>query len=205
MTIHKMEQRTPEWYQIRLGKFTASSDFQVCASGKPDTHKKLVYKKAAELITGCQADEHYTNASMERGIELEAEGLQAFEMATGLPIEKVGFITNSDSSGCSPDGLIYARDGVEMKCPDKHTHLGYLINGRGNLYQWQIQGSMWVTGFDTWYFVSYNADFPPETRLFIELVSRDEDKILKISNGVNVLTDDLKRVMVEYGGVKYQQ
>ena len=55
MNLHYMEQRSDEWFKIKLGKFSAT-DFNTIANGKPATIETLCYKKAAELITGVRAD-----------------------------------------------------------------------------------------------------------------------------------------------------
>ena len=52
MIIHsEIEQRTPEWELIKLGKFSATN-FQTVANGNKSTIETLCYKKASEIITG---------------------------------------------------------------------------------------------------------------------------------------------------------
>ena len=49
-----------------------------------------------------------------------------------------------------------------MKCPKPSTHLGYLRAGVvPREYRLQVQGCMWVTGLESWDFLSYHPDLPP--------------------------------------------
>ncbi len=116
-------------------------------------------------------------------------------MEYGLKIQPVGFVSDSDERfGCSPDGLIgwdglnsdhptefrdtiiTGSSGIEIKAPALATHIKYLLNGElPEDYFGQVQGSMWVTGCQTWHFLSYPLacyldGFPP-LHLVIE---RDE-------------------------------
>jgi len=63
-------QRTDEWFQLKLGKFSGT-DFATVANGRKDTIETLCYKKAAEIITGQRATTKYTSSDMERGMSLK--------------------------------------------------------------------------------------------------------------------------------------
>lgn len=104
---------------------------------------------------------------------LERYARPDFEFQTGKLVNVPGFVTTDDGRfGCSPDGLIKGEEcGLEMKCPDAHTHIGYLLDGGlPKDYIAQVQGSMYVTGYQWWYFFSYHQKLPP---LRIK-VARDE-------------------------------
>ncbi len=185
MIIHKFEQNTPEWHAIRIGKFTASLDFQQLVTGKPEVFKKLVRKKAAERITGQEVVAKYSNKDMERGKELEESAIEAFEMEKGLSVDRVGFIEGSNWHGVSPDGLVGADAGIEIKAKDIHTHLDCFFDGYDKSYKWQIQGNLFVAERDHWWFVSYNPHYAHIGKhLYIEKIQRDEAVIEQIRQGI---------------------
>ncbi|EQA95953.1 yqaJ-like viral recombinase domain protein, partial [Glaesserella parasuis 29755] len=68
----------------------------------------------------------------------------------------------------SPDGLIPTlRKGLEIKCPKMKTHIKYIIEGVvPSEYIIQVQVALWVTGYDSWDFVSYCPEYQKQT-LFI--------------------------------------
>jgi hypothetical protein len=187
MRIHTdILQRSPEWFALRVGRITGTS-FNTMANGTKDGIETLCLKTAAERITGVSIDEPYTNPAMENGVCLEAEARESYETTTFAPVLEVGFLELDEYVGVSPDGLVGDEGGVEIKCPQAHTHLKYRTNG-GNAwlaYKWQVQGALWVTGRKWWDFVSYCPAFPPSQRLHIERVTPDAEAFKKLDEGAN--------------------
>lgn len=194
--IHYMPQRSPEWFEIRKGKFTGTS-FTTVANGQKATRETICLKKASEIITGKYSEKDFKSASMQRGVELEPDAIFYFELETGLKIDQVGFCEFNKYAGVSPDGLIGDYAGCEVKCPDDHTHLSYLLYGC-NKYKWQIQSSLFVTDREVWYFVSYNANFPPNQRLFIKEHKPDPDSFGKIEAGLKASIDTIESILNEH-------
>lgn len=193
MIIHEMEQRSDEWFKIRMGKFTGT-DFATVANGKKATKETLVYKKASEIVTGHRQENGYTNYNMERGVELEDEARFAFELETGLTVRQVGFLELDKFTGVSPDGLIGDNAGIEIKCKEDHTHLKCLLNG-DNTYKWQIQGALYVSGREKWFFVSYNANFSTDKRLYIKEYYPDEKCFDMLRVGLIEMTTEVQNVL----------
>lgn len=195
-TYDLVEQGTPEWLALRSGKFTASEDFQQLVTGGKDTVDKLIRKKAAERITGQCVLSGFTNANMERGKALEQEAVEMFEASEGLAVQRVGFIDASEWAGASPDGLIGENAGIEIKCRDIHTHLACFLEGYDKSYKWQIQGNLYVSEREFWYFVSYNPHYAHIGKhLFIEKIPRDESAIAQIRAGIERGADAVQKVM----------
>lgn len=177
MTIHMMEQRSPEWHQIRAGKLTSSCAEAILrerkrGSGELAIRADLRRRLACERLTGV-AEDGPTSPDMRRGVEMEDAAFAAYEWATGMLAERVGFIEHDElKAGCSPDGVLYRPDGsilggVELKCPRSLTHLGYLRGGAiPEEYRAQIIHDLWITGADWWDFVSYDDRMPAGLRLF---------------------------------------
>jgi len=67
--------------------------------------------------------------------------------------------------------------GLEIKCPKLANHISYVISDQmPKKYIPQVQGSMWVTGADSWWFMSYHPDYKP----LIIFVERDDAYIEKM-------------------------
>lgn len=176
MEILDCEQGTPEWFEARAGIPTASCFDKIITPKtlKPSkSAENYLYQLAGERLSGMCADT-YQSAAMARGSELEAEARLFFEIQTGLEVQQVGIVYPDEKrqAGASPDGLMpEIRKGLEIKCPVMHTHIAYLLSKDiPRDYIAQVQGSMWVTGYSSWYFMSYYPGLPP---LIVE-VERDD-------------------------------
>jgi exodeoxyribonuclease (lambda-induced) len=117
---------------------------------------------------------------MERGINLEPEARGWFQVETGRPVQKAGFIEHeSGLAGISPDGYVTDKVvmdqvqpiPVELKCPKPGTHIQWLMAGgmpKKHLPQCHFQ--MVITGAPYMYFMSYH----PTVEALLIKVERDE-------------------------------
>lgn len=175
MIITDANQGSPEWLALRAGLPTASCfDRIVTSRGEPSkTAQKYLYQLAGERLMGAPM-ESYQSDAMTRGQELEAEARVAYEFITDAEVKQVGFVFRDERRlyGCSPDGLIGAEGGLEIKCPTLPMAVEYLDKGKlPTDYVQQVQGNLLVTGRDWWDFKSYYPGLPP----LIVRVERDED------------------------------
>jgi exodeoxyribonuclease (lambda-induced) len=198
MKIHEMEQRSDEWFSVRLGKFTGT-DFATVANGKKPTKKTLELKKAAEIITKTYAESTFKNFHMERGVELEEEARMAFELEIGVDVREVGFVEMNEFIGISPDGLIGDYAGLELKCKDAHTHLKCLLEG-DKAYKWQIQGALFVTGRNVWYFASYNPSYALKDRLYVKVHKPDKECFEMLEKGLSESVANVQGLIEKYKG-----
>lgn len=175
-TIHDHEQGTPEWFAARLGKVTGSIlDKIITKTGKASSQVDDVVNRAvAELILQVP-DDTFQSDSMLRGKLLEDEALEYFNFVYSYNFKKCGFMDSGLGYGVSPDGIdLEKRIGLELKCPEAHTHLSYLSSKElPPKYFHQVQGALLVSGFDSWIFGSYHPDLP----CFQVEVKRDEEFI----------------------------
>ena len=189
MKILQLEQGTPEWMQARSGRPTASCfDKIVTSKGEPSTQrKKYLYQLAGERIIGTK-EEGYSNAIMQRGVELESTARQLYEFVNDVEVQQVGMcLTDDEKVSCSPDGLM-VKSGLEIKCPTLPVHVEYLLGGKlPTTYVQQVQGSMFVTGYDRWDFVSFYPEMPP----LMLRVRRDEKFISKLESALREFCDEL--------------
>lgn len=170
MKVIDCPQRSPQWFAARLGRLTGSRVADAFATRKDKTEaagrRNLRIQLVLERLTGKPQEKQFISQAMERGAQLEADAVAAYEAETAVFIEPVGFIAHDDlMAGTSPDGLIGDDGGVEVKCPEAAAHLDYLRGGLPNDYYLQCVHGLWLTGRAWWDFVSFNPEFPPELRL----------------------------------------
>lgn len=151
-----IEQGTPEWDKVRIGRFTASEMSRLMEPAKremteaelkarPKSGKgssaKLVYdysslsdaaltyinEKVAEVLTGQNKSQGYA-FPLVWGAEHEEEAAEAFKIQTGYDVEKVGFFTYTDHAGGSPDRFVNENAIMEIKCPyESVNQIKYLM------------------------------------------------------------------------------
>ncbi len=164
MIIEEFEQYSEEWWSARAGIPTASCFGKIITpkTMKPSAQaEKYLYTLAGERITGTKTDT-YQSAAMERGLVVEEEARDLFQMIMDVEVKQVGLIYPDERKlySCSPDGLF--KIGLEIKCPIISTHVSYLLAGAiPTDYIPQVQGSMLITGFSHWWFMSYYPLLPP--------------------------------------------
>ena len=172
------EQGSEEWLQARLGIPTATCfENIVTATGKKSSAQiKYMAELIEESIIGLQ-DESFKSRFMERGNQLEPLARSAYEFITGNAVTQVGgvYLDENKEVMVSPDGLIpELKKGLEIKCPKMSTHIRYLLEGGvPSEYIIQVQANLWVTGYDTWDFVSYCPEYQKQP-LYIFTAHRDQ-------------------------------
>jgi hypothetical protein len=165
MKILNVIQGEEDWLESRMGIPTASEiDALVTPLWKPRTGEGVetyIDTKLAELWLGHPL-QSFNGGAMEQGKIKEDEAIPWHEFTYGRSIQRVGFVTDDEGTcGCSPDGMFEDWTGIEIKCPQAHTHVGYLRKpGLPKAYAAQVQFSMFVTGSRQWEFLSYCRGFP---------------------------------------------
>ena len=197
MKTYNFEQLSEEWYAIRRGIPTASNfDKIITSKGEPSKQRtKYMYRLAGEAVSGIQ-EETYQNAAMIRGIELEEEARDLYEVLNDTEVEQVGFCLEDAivKAGASPDGIINDFGMLEIKCPLITTHVDYLLKGKlPTEYFQQVQGQLYITGSDWCDFMSY---FPGLKPLIIR-VGREEDFINKLEDALVVFCKELNKIIIK--------
>lgn len=175
------EQGSEEWLAARLGIPTATGfENIVTATGKKSaSYIKYMAELIEESILG--GGDTFKSGFMERGNQLEPQARAAYEFLTGNDVIQVGgvYLNENRDVMVSPDGLIPSlKKGLEIKCPKMSTHIRYLLEGGVPAeYVIQVQANLWVTGYETWDFVSYCPEYQKQT-LYLFTAARDE-KLMK--------------------------
>ena len=190
MKIHNIEQNTEDWYQIRLGKITASRCADLLMDEKNKGYQGLIRDIAEERITKAPVEGKWQgNAETERGHMLEPFARYDFEMETFHDVELVGFVEKNNWVGCSPDGFVGAKGMVQFKCPIFKTQEKYLDTQKipGN-YAKQMQYEMYVCERDWNIFYSYH----PHLKAVMIKLERDEEVIKEIERKLKIAKQQIK-------------
>lgn len=192
-----MEQRSDEWYKFKIGKVGASRVGDIMSKGRSgapsSTRKNYMTELLIARLTG-EYPESFESDAMRWGTETEPRAREWYKIMSGNEVYEVGFIEHPTIPmfGCSPDGLIGADGGLEIKCPNTATHIETLEGAEIKLqYQYQIQTSLCVTGREWWDFVSYDPRLPGQLQGKIIKCYRDEKMIVDIKCAVILFLEEL--------------
>lgn len=198
-----LEQRTPEWLAARAGNFTASRVGDIMAktkTGPAASRKNMITTLAVERLTG-SCVETYTNFAMQRGVELEQEGLDAYSFEFGVAVEPAAYLVHPKIPrvGCSPDGLIGDDGMVELKCPAAMgKHLDALRTGaHAKEYRWQAQHQLFVSGREWVDMVSYDPRFPDGLQLAIKRVFKNAEDQEELAAEISKADAEIEQIVTE--------
>lgn len=155
---------------------------------------KYLDKLAGEILTGQPDPDSYSNTHLERGKVMEDEARDLYAFARACEPQRVGFIRDG-RAGCSPDSLIGADGGLEIKTAMPTVHLPRLRSGKlPPEHKAQVQGNLWITGRAWWDFMSYW----PGLRPLIIRVERDEEYIARLAMAVDAFNAELDAVVAAF-------
>jgi putative phage-type endonuclease len=214
-----MEQRTPEWFEARKGRITASSVGAILGNS-PNATRADVMRRMVREWHGAES-EFTGNIATEYGQNNEAGALAEYQMDTGNTVKSVGFVTREDWAGASPDGLIGSDGLLEIKCP-----FGKRKMAKGDAfkplseqphYYDQVQFQIWVTGRDWCHFYQWSparsemetvlqdaewqaVSLPNLRQFYAEyLAERDHNADMHLAPKRHVIdTPEAARIMAEY-------
>lgn len=160
MLESKALQRSPEWFDIRRGKFTSSRIHELMGQkGLGKTGETYAFELAVEIVEGKDLDDDYVSFDMTRGIELEPYAFDKFAEIIEpdfLTVRKSGFWYINENTGGSPDGIVSDKGVLEIKCPKANKFFRLVCdNVIDPGYVDQMQHQMWMTGSERAHFVNY--------------------------------------------------
>jgi putative phage-type endonuclease len=208
MIIYNIEQQSEAWCSARCAKVTGTRFKDLVAGESTATYKNLVTNIVCEMITGRQ-EETYSNANMEAGIETEPVARKEYESIFDIEVQECGFITPGENHkyhewiGISPDGIIPDLKGmIEIKCPLMRTHFEYIEAGKlPSEYRYQVQGQLFVTGFDYCDFMSYVKGMKP----FVIRVYPDQELFKEFEKRLDILIEQVKTKLSIYEKYDYYE
>ena len=209
MKIHRdLTQRTWPWFTARAGKVTGSelgnliTDKGALRGWKTGMPNSYLDRKIVERWRGGPEQTFMGNQQTDQGNIWEPKARSYFSALLDREIEQVGGIESDDGKlWCSPDGLIGDDLGLEIKCPNASTHVGWLREGQQvpECHVLQCQFALYVTGWPVWQFLSFVNDMPH----LAVLVERDEALFEVIGDALaefQVRFEEGWKVMLERNG-----
>ena len=192
-----LEQGTPEWQLVRLGKFTGSKANDLLMKPSLKGYQNLIYMLAYERLTG-EPTESYVSEWMQYGTDTEPEARESYIFETGNEVQQVGFIELDENTGCSPDGLVNNDGMLEIKCLKWNVQMDYLISQKiPTNYYLQMQFNLFVSNRQWCDFYSYHPKLKafnkrvfPDLEKFEEFEERIKQGILDVENLINKLNKE---------------
>jgi exodeoxyribonuclease (lambda-induced) len=194
MKIHReLEQKSWDWFKARAGKVTGSelknliTDKLQIRKWTTEMPNSYLHRKLAEKWRGQALQSFGGNQQTDQGVQYEERARKFFASLLEKDIETVGGIESDDGKcWCSPDGIIGDTTGLEIKCPNADTHIGWLLGGCvPEEHVLQVQFSLWVSEFKAWWFMAWCKDFP---HLAIA-IEPDDSTISTIKDAVGEFND----------------
>lgn len=205
MIILNIEQLSEAWFEVKCGRVTGTRFKELVSGESTDTYKKLINNLACEIITG-KMEVTYSNANMENGIETEPIARKEYESLFDVSVKLAGFIQPDEDHkyhdwiGISPDGILPDNGILEIKAPLMRTHFEYIeANKLPTEYRYQVQGQLFVTGFDYCHFMSYVEGMKP----FIIPVYPDLELFKEFERRLDILIPQVKSKVETYHKYDY--
>ena len=155
----EIEQGTDAWHAIRAGVWTASAAAKIMGGLETQGLKDLVKDIAWGRVFG-KTDRGFTNASMQRGHEIEPEARDSFAFAHDANVEQMGFVMHGriPHVGWSPDGLHAGlRRGLEIKCLEHRAWIDVFEKQEiPSEYRWQAKFGCFVGTLEAMDFYVYH-------------------------------------------------
>lgn len=192
MKFYNVEQGSPSWYRLRIGRPTASNFHRIVTpKGEPSKQAlAYLYRLTAERVLNETLDDDIGFVKYVRdGREREPQAVALFNFMNEMQLEPGGFCTTDDGRiGASPDRVLKGmREAVEVKCPAPHTQMKYLLDGPDDDYRAQVQGQIMVGEFQAVHFFTYHPQMPP----FHKVTLPDRHYIVALQSALNAFCDAL--------------
>jgi putative phage-type endonuclease len=202
--IRGIEQGSPEWQALRIGKIGGSriADLLTEGRGGAESLTKRKYKNELirERLTGRKLDTYKTPA-MQRGIDLEPMARAWYEVKYNTFVDQVAIVLHPfiDGGQCSPDGVVEATNSlIEIKIPNPENHLDNILTGGKQLEQYYDQVQWQLACMPEKEFcdlVSYDPEMPDHLQGFVKRIYRDDEYIQTMQNAVIAFLSEIETIV----------
>ena len=178
MNIPQVKQRTPEWYDMRKERLTASATAQAIGKGKFGNRNQLLQSKAFPDLEKWFPT---TSGPMYHGTMLEEMTARCYSQRNNdMKMYDFGMIKhpNLDCYGASPDGITELGIMIEIKTPYRREVNGYIPEE----YYLQMQGQMAACGLLECDFVDCKIDIVPSENMYSSQIKPD----INVDHGIIV-------------------
>jgi len=186
--MSQIEQRSNEWYEQRLGRFTGSEIHKLMGiKGLGLTGEGYAFEKACELVFGRNEEDSFVSFDMQRGIQYEPLAFECFNRLNEenfIVATQCEFFEYDTFAGASPDGIVSDNAVLEIKCPKPETLFELIAtNEIDKKYMFQMQMEMLCAEKEKAYFFNYGIWNGREIHHTI-VIERDEVIIAKIKERI---------------------
>lgn len=191
----QLVQGSPEWFEAKLGKLTASRAATAMSGTDTKGFADLCKRIAWERVYGA-TEASYRNSDMDRGSELEPEAREWYSFETGRDVEVVGLIDHPTipNVACSPDGLLPDRT-VQIKAP---LHGAFMEVKRTKKvpaeYRYQLAWEAWCCELTHCDFLCYHpsaggviVEYEPPGEVYEQMAERVELIERKVAGWIDIL------------------
>jgi putative phage-type endonuclease len=201
--IKGIEQGSPEWMVLRIGKIGGSRVADLLTEGRGGaeslTRKKYKNELIRERLTGKKLDTYKTPA-MQRGIDLEPMARAWYEVKYNTFVDQVAIVLHPTIEGaqCSPDGLVEATNSlIEIKIPNPENHLDNILTGGKQLEQYYDQVQWQLACMPEKEFCDLISFDPDLTGLegFVKRIYRDDEYINNMQNAVIAFLSEIETIV----------
>ena len=202
--IRGIEQGSPEWMSLRIGKIGGSRVADVLTEGRGGaeslTKRKYKNELIRERLTGRKLDTYKTPA-MQRGIDLEPMARAWYEVKYNTFVDQVAIVLHPSIDGgqCSPDGIVEATNSlIEIKIPNPENHLDNILTGGKQLEQYYDQVQWQLACMPEKEFcdlVSYDPEMPDHLQGFVKRIYRDDEYINNMQNAVIAFLSEIETIV----------
>ena len=202
--IKGIEQGSPEWMALRIGKIGGSRVSDVLTEGRGGAESLIKRKYKNELIrerlTGKKLDTYKTPA-MQRGIDLEPMARAWYEVKYNTFVDQVAIVLHPTIEGaqCSPDGVGEATNSlIEIKIPNPENHLDNILTGGKQLEQYYDQVQWQLACMPEKEFcdlISFDPDMPDHLQGFVKRIYRDDEYIQTMQNAVIAFLSEIETIV----------
>ena len=173
--LPQVQQRSPEWYELRKNRLTASDMAQAMGKGKFGNRSQLVKKKAFPEDATFNANA----APLQWGVMFEPIASRSYsQRMNDMIIYDFGLIPHPtlDCFGASPDGISELGIMVEFKCPWRRKIDGNVLEQ----YEIQMQGQMAVCELEECHFVECDIQKLDSQQEYLDTV----DETTNVDHGI---------------------
>jgi len=202
--IKGIEQGSPEWMALRIGKIGGSRVSDVLTEGRGGAESLIKRKYKNELIrerlTGKKL-ETYKTPAMQRGIDLEPMARAWYEVKYNTFVDQVAIVLHPTIEGaqCSPDGIVESTNSlIEIKIPNPENHLDNLLTGGKQLEQYYDQVQWQLACMPEKEFcdlISFDPDMPDHLQGFVKRIYRDDEYINNMQNAVIAFLSEIETIV----------
>ena len=202
--IRGIEQGSPEWMALRIGKIGGSRVADVLTEGRSGgeslTRRKYKNELIRERLTNRKLDTYKTPA-MQRGIDLEPMARAWYEVKYNTFVDQVAIVLHPSINGgqCSPDGIVEATNSlIEIKIPNPENHLDNILTGGKQLEQYYDQVQWQLACMPEKEFcdlVSYDPEMPDHLQGFVKRIYRDDEYINNMQNAVIAFLSEIETIV----------